>query len=600
MRVFFNKEVVESFLFSFKIVRSSTKRYTYLSVFPALIGSLVPLGTVYMIKLVIDETSLAINASDATAHFNKIIILVLITALFFLVNYITDALEEYIKSIRQYYFFDYITKLIYEKTSNIELEYFENDKYYDLFSRALDNAQIRPLNIVNNTIHLTQNIIALLSLIILLLSLHYSIFLVLIIATVPLAIVKIRFANILYKRYKKDTPKHRKIIDIDNVLTRERFAAELRLYGLKEFFVTMFKSIRDRIRNKYFKIYNKRFFFEIGAQLISVIAIFSAFLIVCHQTILGILSIGALTMYLMAIQKGLSLFNAVFGNLTGLYDNSLYVNNLKSFLQLPEIQEKIDKKSFPNQMKEGIELKNISFKYKGSQRNALHNINMRIKAGSTVAIVGPNGAGKTTLVKLICNLYKASKGEILFDGKEIKEFSNQSIRDNIAALFQNYAIFNFTAKENIFFGDINKKNREENVIIAAKKAGIHDFIESLPQGYDTVLGKIYDESEELSIGQWQKIGLARVFYKDSQIVILDEPTASLDPQSEYEIFKMFKSLTQNKTAIIISHRYSTVKMADYIFVMDKERIVEQGAHEELLKEKGLYAKMYNLQASNYK
>ncbi len=598
---FISKDVIRSFMYSFREVHRATRFYTWASVGPALIASMVPLFTVYLIKLVIDETSIAMASADKAQAFQKVLWLVVITGLVFLLNNVAEAVEEYIRKTREQLFFDHIYEKIQDKTAAIDLEYFEDDKYYDLFSRALENAPIRPLNVVNHTISVLQNSLALLTLGGLLLTLHPAVFLVLLAATVPLGLVKLYFTGRLYDVYKRNTRNERRIWDINDVLTREPFAIEVRLFRLKAFFSQLFRTIRTGIRHSYLSIYKQRMLFETAAQIIAAFAVFGAFGFISYQAVYGVLTIGALTMYLVAIQKGVGLFNNIFHNLSNLYEDSLYVVYLDRFLKIkPRTQKAYHPKGFPTPLQQGISFRQVSFRYPGSKRNALEDINMDIPAGKTVALVGPNGAGKTTLIKLLCRFYDPEQGEILADGISLKEMSHQEVRENISALFQDFAHYNFTAEENIRFGDNGRETSHSRVVEAAKKAEIHEDIQALPRGYDTVLGKIYNDSEELSIGQWQKMGLARAFYKDSQIVILDEPTAAMDPDAEHQIFSMFKKAMENKTAILVSHRFSTVQMADYIYVMDKERIVEEGTHQELLAKQGLYYRMFTKQAMYYR
>ncbi len=594
-------ELIESFKYSFRLVHKSTGFYAWASFIPAAFGSILPLVTVYLLKFVIDETIVATATPDDPEAFRRVAIWIIITGLIFLIGYIKDAFEKYIKDAREQVFFDYIYKRVHEKTTRIELKYFDDSKYYDLFSRALENAQVRPIRVFGSIISVFQNTIALITLSVLLLSLHKSIFLVLIVATVPLGLAKLKSSRELFHWNKKITKTNRKTWDINDVLTKEHYAPEIRLFSLKDFFIRLFCTLRTGMREGFLKIYKKRMLFEIGAQFIAAFAVFGAFWVICYQAFQGALTIGALTMYIIALQKGVGMFNSIFHDIASLYENSLYVGYLKRFLSIPDSKdEKHKKEAFPKTLRQSIEFRNVSFKYPNSKRHVLENVNLKIKAGSTVALVGPNGAGKTTIIKLMCGFFDADSGQILFDGVDIKRINPKSLRENISAIFQNFAKYNFTASENIKFGDAAVDRGREVIEEAAKKARVHSLIKSLPDGYNTILGKIYDDSEELSIGQWQKISLARAFYKNSQIVILDEPSSAMDPEAEFELFSIFKEIMVNRTGILVSHRFSTVQMADYIYVLDKDSVVEEGTHKELLEKKGVYAHMFNRQAMYYK
>lgn len=596
----FNKDIYQSFIASFQLVYRAAPRHTVAGVIPAVIGSVFPLVTVYLIKLVIDETTEAVNAADKSQAFARVLLWVVLTGVVFLVNTLAEALNEYLQETRSQLFFDYIHDKIHQKTTGLDLEFFENDKYYDLFTQALNNAHIKPLNIVNNTFSFFQNTAALLTLGALLLTLHWSVFFVLFLASVPLGLVKLKFSNDLYRRYKSQIKNERKTWDINDVLTNEYFAAEVRLFRISSYLKQLFSSVRSEIRTGYITLFRKRLAYESAAQLIAALAVFGAFAFIARQAVYGILTIGALTMYFVAIQKGTGLFTGIFQSITGLYEDSLYVVHLTAFLNLQNRSFGQNRtRSFPKQLREGIKFENVSFKYPDSARSALQNVNLYIKPGSTVALVGTNGAGKSTIIKLLCGFYTPDSGRITADGTALTEIKTEELRAQFSTLFQRFARYNFTARENIGFGNPTVNFNDEKVKEAAQKAGIHDVLENLPNGYDTILGKIYEDSEELSTVQWQKIGLARAFYKDSPVIILDEPTASLDAETEYELFKRFQELTRDKTSIIVSHRFSTVKQADYIYVINDKTVQEQGTHKELIAQNGLYAAMFNKQAQSY-
>lgn len=254
----------------------------------------------------------------------------------------------------------------------------------------------------------------------------------------------------------------------------------------------------------------------------------------------------------------------------------------------------------PPKIKQGIEFKNVNFSYADSARQALKDINLTIKPGETIALVGENGSGKTTLIKLLCRLYDPTSGSISVDGVDLKLFKIADLRRQVSVIFQDYAKYHFSAEENIRLGDIEVPPQAKDIYQAAMKSGAHDVISKLPQGYDTILGKLFDSGEELSIGQWQKVALARAFLRDSQVIVLDEPTSAMDPKAEYEIFKKFRELIKDQSAVLITHRLSTVKMADRIYVMDGGKIIESGTHDELMQLQQSYANLFETQAQNYR
>jgi ATP-binding cassette, subfamily B, bacterial len=306
-------------------------------------------------------------------------------------------------------------------------------------------------------------------------------------------------------------------------------------------------------------------------------------------------------MYLSVFRQAQNSFRSLFNGLGRLYENNLFMDNLFEYLELiPEMPMAREGLMFPNPMRQGIEFRDVGFQYPGRPNWVLRHINFRIFPAERVALVGLNGAGKTTLVKLLVRLYDPTEGAILLDGVDLREYDVEDLRRNIAVLFQDFVHYQFTARENVGFGQIEEVENLEQVISAARRSGAEPIIKQLPQGYETTLGRRWNKGLELSGGEWQKVALGRAFMRDAQVLVLDEPTAALDAEAEYEIFKRFGELTQGKTAVFISHRFSTVRMADRIIVLENGGISEAGTHAELLAKGGTYAHLFNLQAEGYR
>jgi ATP-binding cassette subfamily B protein len=303
-----------------------------------------------------------------------------------------------------------------------------------------------------------------------------------------------------------------------------------------------------------------------------------------------------MVMFFQAFQRGLNAMRDLLGGMASLYENNLFLSNLFDFLTLqPKVKESAHPLPLPAPMQQGIVFDSVSFQYPSSTRKVLHDISFAIAPGETVALVGRNGCGKTTLAKLLCRLYDPQHGSITFDKINLKEFEIKLLRHEISVLFQDFVKYYLTAQENIWFGNVDQPLDGQRIQAAASQAGVDELIEQLPEGYETILGKWFDNGEELSRGEWQKIALARAFLRKSQIILLDEPASSLDPRAEYEVFQKFKNLAEGSTAIFISHRLSTVKMADRIFVMDKGTIAESGSYDELMDKKGSFAYLFDTQ-----
>jgi len=593
-------ENFSQFLNALKLVFSCSPRLTIVNFFLTFIQSFFPLIIIYLIKELVDAVGVALVSEHKDLAFQHVKFIVILSGLTFLINAIANSVSQYVREYQAQLFSDYMYNRLHKKAVSLDLAFFENPMYHDMFFRALQDSPNRPVKIVNSVFFMIQYLLAIIILSVLLISLHWSIGIVLLLATLPNGLLRLKYADKLYNWENSNTQNQRKADYFSRVLTGDIFAKELRLFQMQSYFSKNFISLRHDLRNSKLKILRQKTILESAVQIFSTLAIFSTFGFIAYKSVYGALSIGALIMYYMALQKGMNYFKDFLYSLASLYEDNLYIFNLNAFLNLKNNTDDVQAvESFPLPVQKGIEFKNVSFKYPNSQRNALENINLTIKAGSTVAIVGDNGAGKTTLIKLLCHLYEANSGQIMVDDIDIKTIKDKEIKSHISVLFQDFVLYHLTVKENIGFGNVEGIDNINQIKDAALKAGIHHLIETLCKQYDTVLGKLFDNSEELSIGEWQKIAMARAFFKDAPIIVLDEPTSSLDPIAEYEIFKNFRDITKGKTAIIVSHRFSTVKMADFIYVMEKERIVEQGSHSDLMALNGKYAQMFKKQASNY-
>jgi len=308
-----------------------------------------------------------------------------------------------------------------------------------------------------------------------------------------------------------------------------------------------------------------------------------------------------MVMYFGAFQQGQTFLNSIFASLSGLYEDCLFLSNLHQFLDLePKVKEPDGPRAVPRPIKEGISFWGISFGYPGSVTRALEDVSIDIRPGEVVALVGENGSGKTTLIKLLCRLYDPVGGRITIDGIDLREFRTSDFRREISGIFQDFSRYNMTARENIWLGDVHLDPEDERILQSSQLSGADEVISQLENGYQTVLGKWFDRGAELSLGQWQKVALARAFLRDSQIIILDEPTSSLDARAEEEVFGKFRELSGGRTVVLISHRLSTVRTADRIYFLQRGRVTESGTHDELMKLKGAYAGLFETQARHYR
>jgi ATP-binding cassette subfamily B protein len=490
-------------------------------------------------------------------------------------------------------------EVLHAKSIEVDLDYYENSRYYDTLHRAQQEAPYRPTRIAKGLAALGQNALSLAAMGVLLLSLHWAVALVLFVAALPELVVQLRQAQHYYAWRRDRTPTERHAQYYDWMMTGSGHAQELRLFDLGPVFMRQYRTLRDRLRRERLQILARRSAAEFAGHALATAAVFGAYAFIALRTVQGGITIGDLVMYFQAFQRGQDGLRQMLRALAGLYEDSLFLRNVYDFLGLQrKLVEPAHPKPVPRPLREGIVFEGVSFRY--GDKQALSEVDLVIPAGATVALVGENGSGKTTLIKLLARLYDPAAGRILLDGIDLREFAATELRRQISVIFQDYVRYNLTARENIGFGDADAAP-DERVCAAAEHAGAGELIRRLPRGLDTVLGKAFAFGEELSVGEWQKIALARALLREAQIVVLDEPTSAMDAQAEHELFRRFQRLATGRTAILISHRLSTVKSADRIYVLGAGRVVESGTHDELVtRQGGAYARMFAAQASGYR
>lgn len=560
------------------------------------IQGVLPLAMLYLIKMIVDAVDEAIS-SPGTEGLSYILLLVGIAAGVSLIRITCQYIAGYANEALSVKVEDHVYDRLHEKSITMDLEFYENPSYFDTLHRAQMEGPYRPAKIVNDLINLGQSGVSLIAVTGLLISFHWAVPIILFLAVLPGVLVKVKYSGVMYEWQRQRTGTQRKSGYLNWLLTGYVHAKELRMFGLGKLFGEEFSNLRKILRGEKLGISKKRAIADILAHIPSIVAVFGALGFIVYRAVQGIISIGALVMYYQAIQRGMEFFRGVLTGLTALYEDNLFISYFYEFLDFKEkIKDPDQPLKIPEKMQKGISFNKVSFSYPLSKKKALEDVTFSIKPGEVVALVGENGAGKSTIVKILCRLYDPDSGTVFMDEKDIRKYAVSELRGKIGVMFQDFAKYHFTARKNIWIGNIKVSYESKQIDNAAKKADADKMIQNLPEGYDTILGKMFKKGEELSVGQWQKIALARAFMRDSEVVVLDEPASSLDADSEYDIFQNFKKLLQGKSAVLISHRFSTVKMADKIIVLKKGQILEQGSHSSLLKKKGHYAKWFEKQS----
>ncbi|MBI5030691.1 MAG: ABC transporter ATP-binding protein [Chloroflexi bacterium] len=567
-----------------------------------LIGALLPAGQAWVGKLIVDTVVSAVN-TQVGAQAGLMQALPLLIAEFFLIilqagNNQARSLAEHI--LHSHLNLDINTRII-RKALELDLTYFENAEYYDKLQNARREADFRGLQIVNGGFYLIQNVITLISFGVLLLRFSPWLALILFLATIPAFIAQSQYAELSFRVLSWRAPEARKLSYLEYLLTDYDSVKEIRLFGLGEPLLGRYANLFWKFLKEDQGIAQKRSFASFGWGLLATLSYYGSYAWIVWRAVGGTITLGDMTLYLGIFRSSQSTFETIFYGLSELYENGLFMSNLFSFLELkPQMVVAANAVPVPKEIRQGIELRHVSFKYAGHDEYALHDVNLKIAPGEKIALVGPNGAGKTTLIKLLTRLYDPTEGQILLDGIDLRDYNLNELRQRIGVIFQDFVRYHLAAAENVGFGQIDKLDDRPRIVRSAEKSGAHPLISALPEGYETTLGRWFSHGRDLSGGEWQKIALARAFMRDCEVLVLDEPTAALDAENELKVFQQFRELAEDKIAVLISHRFSTVRMADRIFVIEHGHVSEQGTHGELLNLGGTYARLFTLQAESYK
>ncbi|GAB1542323.1 ABC transporter ATP-binding protein [Scytonema sp. NUACC21] len=568
-----------------------------------LVAGLLPAAVAYIGKLIVDAVIETRNSayadSNVFVNINHPLMYVALEAIAVALLAASQRGLTVCQSLLRMLLGQRVNVLILEKALSLELTQFEDSDFYDKMTNARREASTRPLSLVTRTFGLVQSALSLITYGILLVKFSIWALLMLIVAAMPAFFAETKFAGEAFRLFSWRAPETRQQHYLETLLAREDFAKEVKLYQLGEMLLQRYRNLFNRLFGEDRDLTLRRGFWGYLLSLLSTAAFYAAYAWIVMETVVGRISLGDMTMYLTVFRQGQSTFSGALTSIGGMYEDNLYLSNLYDFLEegVPEPRGKATKGFNPQ---DGIRFENVSFTYPGSLRPALKNVSLHLKPGEKLAIVGENGSGKTTLIKLLTRLYTPDSGRILLDGLDLEEWDVDVLRRRIGVIFQNFVRYQFTVGENIGVGDVDNIEDRTRWETAAEKGMSLPFIEHLPESFQTQLGKWFSKGQELSGGQWQKIALSRAFMRTrADILVLDEPTSAMDPQAEFEIFDRFRTLTNNQMVFLISHRFSTVRMADKIVVIEAGEVIEQGTHEELLRLGGRYATLFSLQAAGY-
>jgi ATP-binding cassette subfamily B protein len=582
----------------FQMVWQSAPGVVVASLGARVAASLIPLVMLTVTKMIID--AIYGLMSHHTALPGKFWWLVALEFALASVATILVRVLDFFDSVLADKFTRHISTRIVKHASRLDLTTFEDPLFYDKFERARVQGTDR-IVMVQSAGRLFQQAVTAASLAASIFLFSPWLLLALILCVVPAFLGETHFAFLGYSLNFQQTTARRQLEYLRVLGGSRENAKELKLFGLAPYLVDRYTTISDELHHQTVGLAKQKLFFGALLTLLGTFGYYGTYAFVIYRTVGGALTLGAMTLLAGAIAGASTNIQAFFSTFSIIADQALFMTDLFEFFSVePKIVSKPGALAAPRPIRQGFEFKNVSFAYPGNSRVVLKNISFRLEPSSRIALVGENGQGKTTIVKLLTRLYDPTEGQILLDGVDLREYNLEDLWSEIGVIFQDFARYDMTASENIAIGQIEERNNPFRIRSAAHKSHAEEVIRRLAKGYDQVLGRRFEGGVDLSGGEWQKMALARAYLRDAQLLILDEPTAALDARSEHDVFERFAELTAGKMALLISHRFSTVRMADRILVLENGRIAEQGKHDQLVRCSGRYAEMFEMQAASYR
>jgi len=579
-------------------VWESGRTVVILGLVARIIASLLPPALFWVSKLIIDTVYGILTTHQPIGH--RLWWLVAGEFALAVATSLVGRLIDYSDTLLAGKYMNHISVRVMQHAASLDLLAYEDPVFYDKLERARVQATDR-LYMIQAIGRLIQQVINTITLSVTIMLFSPWLLLLLVVGVIPAFVGETHFAFLGYAKNFKQTPIRRQL-DYLRILGGSKEAAkELKLFGLQEFLTSRFKVLSDQVYDEDISLARRKVIAGSILSMIGTAGYYTAYIYAVWRTVTGVFSFGTLTLLANAIREASSNLQQTFSSLSTIADQALFMTDLLAFFDMrPAIRSKPNALLAPHPIRQGFEFRNVSFRYPGSPRLILNRLNFVLRPGERVALIGENGEGKTTIVKLLTRLYDPLEGQILLDGIDLREYDLNDLYREIGVIFQDFMRYEMTARENIAVGRIEYINDLPLLEQSAEKSMADEVVEKLPSHYEQMLGRRFEGGVDLSGGEWQKIALARAYLRDAQLLILDEPTSALDARSEYEVFQRFSELTAGKMAIFISHRFSTVRMADRIVVLENGRIAEEGDHESLTHLGGRYAEMFELQASSYR